>query len=110
MSIFQLTPANRIAATPDSTASGSTAVGGAAESFWNAAGQTDGYAPLDFDRCVDWLLDLYQQTQDQELRLLVSDVLDELRLLGPVEGEFEEVVLGAVASVEIAFEIKELAR
>lgn len=110
MSIFQLTPANRVAAASGDSASGSAAACGAAESFWNAAGQADGYAPLDFDRCVDWLLDLYQQTNDVGLRSLVSDVLDELRLLGPVEGEFEEVVLGAVASVEIAFEIKELAR
>jgi hypothetical protein len=61
--------------------------------------------PLFFDRCVDWLLSLYAQTTDPVLQDLVADVLDELREIGPVTGEFADVVLGALASVEIAFEI-----
>jgi hypothetical protein len=60
---------------------------------------------LCFDRCVDWLLSLYESTTDPVLRELVTDVLDELREIGPVTGDFAEVVLGALASVEIAFEL-----
>ena len=36
-----------------------------------------------------------------------QEVLDDLRALGPVEGEFEDIVLGALASVETAFEMLE---
>ena len=58
-----------------------------------------------FDRCVDWLLSLYDATSDPMLRELVTDVLDELREIGPVTGEFADVVLGALTSVELAFEL-----
>ncbi len=73
--------------------------------FWSTVTDHDGPAPISFDRCVDWLLDLHQTTTDADLRLLITDVLDDLRELGPIEGEFEDVVLGALASVEIAFEM-----
>ncbi len=74
------------------------------EAFWAAA--SDEHTTISFDRCTDWLLDLYQTTQDVQLRGLITEVLDDLRALGPVEGEFEDIVLGALASVEVAFEIK----
>ncbi len=61
--------------------------------------------PLFFDRCVDWLLSLHESTTDPALLDLVTDVLDELREIGPVSGEFADVVLGALASVELAFEL-----
>lgn len=76
------------------------------EAFWASATDHDETSFLSFDRCVDWLLDLYRSTEDEDLRLLVSDVISDLRALGPIEGEFEDVVLGALASVETAFEIK----
>ncbi len=76
----------------------------ASEAFWAVAG--DEYSTISFDRCTDWLLDLYQTTEDVQLRTLITEVLDDLRALGPVEGEFEDIVLGALASVEVAFEIK----
>ena len=58
-----------------------------------------------FDRCVDWLLTLHDSTNDPVLRGLASDVLAELREIGPVTGEFADVVLGALASVEVAFDL-----
>ncbi len=76
----------------------------ASEAFWAAA--SDEHSTISFDRCTDWLLDLFQTTQDAQLRALITEVLDDLRALGPVEGEFEDIVLGALASVEVAFEIK----
>lgn len=66
---------------------------------------SDSADPAFFDRCVDWLLSLYGATTDPVLRDLVTDVLDELREIGPVSGEFADVVLGALASVELAFEL-----
>ncbi len=91
--------------TTTSTASRTTeSFTGASEAFWAVAG--DEYSTISFDRCTDWLLDLYQTTEDVQLRTLITEVLDDLRALGPVEGEFEDIVLGALASVEVAFEIK----
>lgn len=79
-------------------------VNSTSEAFWAVAG--DEYSTISFDRCTDWLLDLYQTTEDIQLRTLITEVLDDLRALGPIEGEFEDIVLGALASVEIAFEVK----
>lgn len=73
--------------------------------FWNSVTDHDGPSPISFDRCVDWLLDLYQVTLDTQLRTLIAEVLDDLRDLGPVEGEFEDMVLGALASVEAACDV-----
>ena len=79
------------------------------EAFWGAAIDEDSTSFLSFDRCVDWLLDLYGQTTDEDLQLLIGEVIDDLRALGPIEDEFEDIVLGALASVETAFEIKAMA-
>lgn len=77
------------------------------EQFWDAAAADDPRTgPISFDRCVDWLLGLHDSTADPGLRALVVEVLIELRRLGPVEGDFEDVVLGALASIEAAFEIR----
>lgn len=84
-----------------------TTVTDTTEAFWTTVTDHDGPAPISFDRCVDWLLDLYQDTTNAQLRTLISEVLDDLRSLGPVEGEFEDIVLGALASVEAAFEMVE---
>lgn len=77
------------------------------EAFWSTVTDHDGEAAISFDRCTDWLLDLHQSTKDEGIRRLIADVLEDLRMLGPVDGEFEDVVLGALASVEIAFEMVE---
>lgn len=84
-----------------------TAVSDTTEAFWTTVTDHEGPSPISFDRCVDWLLDLYQDTTNTQLRHLISEVLDDLRALGPVEGEFEDIVLGALASVEAAFEMIE---
>ncbi len=78
------------------------------EAFWAATVHPTEFSTISFDRCVDWLLDLYQTTEDTDLRALITEVLDDLRSLGPVEGEFEDIVLGALASVEAAFEVKQM--
>ncbi len=75
------------------------------DAFWSAVTDNDGLSTISFDRCVDWLLDLFQMTTDTRLQVLISEVLDELREIGPVDGEFEDVVLGALASVEAAFDV-----
>ncbi len=77
--------------------------------FWSAASDDSGFGRLSFDRCVNWLLDLYQDSSDTVIRTLIADVLDDLRALGPFEGEFEDVVLGALASIETAIEIRSAA-
>lgn len=64
---------------------------------------------LFFDRCVDWLLSLHDETSDPQLRQLVTDVLVELRAMGPVTEEFVPLVLGALGSVQSAFEITQAA-
>ncbi len=75
------------------------------DAFWSTVTDHDGPGAISFDRCVDWLLDLYHVTSDPQLRCLITEVLDDLRAIGPVTGDFEDVVLGALASVEAAFEI-----
>lgn len=77
------------------------------EAFWATATDHDDEGFISFDRCTDWLLDLYRATEDTDVRLLITEVLTDLREIGPVEGAFEDVVLGALASVEIAFELSQ---
>ena len=67
-------------------------------------------ASLSLDRCIDWLLDLHQSTDDRRLRVLISEVLDDLRAVaehpsGLAGLGIDDIVLGALASVEAAFEI-----
>lgn len=87
------------------TPSADTVLAETFDAFWTAVTDHDGPSAISFDRCVDWLLDLYQVATDARLQVLISEVLDDLRELGPVEGEFEDVVLGALASVEAAFDV-----
>ncbi|MEZ5225268.1 MAG: hypothetical protein R2710_00945 [Acidimicrobiales bacterium] len=80
------------------------------ESFWSAAFDEAREAMLSIDRCIDWLLDLYQSTEHPALRELVADMLDDLRAvsaegLGFADLDLDDVVLGALASIETAFEI-----
>ena len=91
------------------TASNVTTPTHSSEAFWGAATDLESVSYLSFDRCVDWLLDLYRHTDDEDLQLLIGEVIDDLRALGPIEDEFEDIVLGALASVETAFEIKAMA-
>ncbi|MEL7155316.1 MAG: hypothetical protein AAFN30_01815 [Actinomycetota bacterium] len=62
---------------------------------------------VSLERCIDWLLDRHQSTTEPVLRRLVSEVLTELEELGPLcdDGELDELVIGALASIEAAFDI-----
>ncbi len=85
------------------------------QDFWTAAFEGAPGASLSIDRCIDWLLDLYQSTQHQQLRDLVAEVLDDLRAVGAdglgfAELNLDDVVLGALASVETAFDVVEARR
>lgn len=81
------------------------------EAFWasasDLAADVAAHPPVSYDRCVNWLLDLHQSTADTGLRHLIVDVLADLGQLGPVSSdrELEDLVLGALASVEVAFEV-----
>ncbi len=83
----------------------------ASEAFWSAAEDTGNditaEALISYERCVSWLRDLHQSTTDPSLQRLVSDVRSDLGGLGPVRSdrELESLVLGALSSVEIAFEV-----
>ncbi len=79
------------------------------DAFWSAAGDETNFGSISFDRCVDWLLDLHQSCADEVIRTLITDVLDDLRQLGPFEGAFEDVVLGALASIESAIDVQGMA-
>ena len=83
------------------------------EAFWAVADatdtDTDTEAPISYERCVNWLLDLHQSTTSPTLRSLIIDVLSDLGELGAVssDSELESLILGSLASVEIAFEVAE---
>ncbi len=82
------------------------------DAFWAVALEGAPGASLSLDRCIDWLLDLHQATDHVQLKALVADVLDDLRSLGCGPRGFagldlDDVVLGALASVEAAFAIVE---
>ena len=69
-------------------------------------------AVFTFEQCEQWLVhrlaavDERSAAPDPELRLLVADTLADLRALGQLEPEMEEVVLDTLASIEIAFEVQ----
>ena len=83
----------------------------ASEAFWATAEDTvldiTTHAPVSYERCVNWLLDLHQSTTEPKLRGLIIDVLSDLGQLGPISSdqELENLVLGALSSVEVAFEV-----
>jgi hypothetical protein len=87
-----------------------TTVTTATKAFWATADDTldpTTHAPISYERCVNWLLDLHQGTTDPALRKLIIEVLSDLGQLGPVSSdpELENLILGALASVEVAFEV-----
>jgi hypothetical protein len=85
----------------------------ASDAYWSVANdenRIEDNGLISFDRCVDWLLDLQQSTSDEGLRGLIADTLLDLRLLGPFDADIEDVVLGALASIEVAFEVAAVGR
>ncbi len=83
-----------------------------------AEGRHERSAGISVQRCIDWLLDLYQATTSEELRLLIGEVIEDIDMLASMagspsvdgeleDGELEDMVLGAMASVEAAVELVE---
>ena len=82
----------------------------AADAYWAMAIDTDNDeaetgAGVSYERCIDWLAELQQSTDDAQLRALVADTLYDLERLGRFGADMRDVVLGALASIEVAFEI-----
>ena len=80
------------------------------DAFWSTATSDGGAGAISVSRCIDWLLDLRQATDKTDLRGLVDEVLDELQTLNSIDAntaglEMGDLVLGALASVEVAFEV-----
>lgn len=78
------------------------------ESFWSTMIDPAAGSSTSFDRCVDWLLTMHEATDDAGVQMLIVDVLADLRALGSIDADFEDVVLGALASIDVAFEISTL--
>ncbi len=80
----------------------------AADAFWAVANDDDlcdDPASISVERCVQWLRALQRTTVDSQLIALVDDTLDDLARLGRFGRDMEDIVLGALASVEVAFEM-----
>ncbi len=80
----------------------------AADAFWAVANDDDlceEPASISLERCVQWLRSLQRTTVDPQLIALVDDTLDDLARLGRFGRDMEDAVLGALASVEVAFEL-----
>lgn len=80
----------------------------AADAFWAVANDDDlcdEPGSISLERCVQWLRSLQRTTVDPQLIALVDDTLEDLARLGRFGRDMEDVVLGALASVEVAFEL-----
>lgn len=64
---------------------------------------SDGGSALKYRR---WLEEAMGRAETASTRRLISDVLEDVRTIGPINGELAEVVLGALCSVELALEIE----
>lgn len=54
-----------------------------------------------------WLECAYERATTASTRRLISDVMDDISLVGPIDDELDELIIGALASVESALEIDE---
>jgi hypothetical protein len=81
----------------------------ASNAFWSVANDDDlceAASSISPERCITWLLDLQASTSDQQLKDLVDETVADVRALGRFGGDMEDVVLGALASIEVAFEVR----
>ncbi|MEZ5412545.1 MAG: hypothetical protein R2761_31210 [Acidimicrobiales bacterium] len=79
-----------------------------ADAFWAATNDDDPFvtdATVSPERCLAWLGGLLASTDDPGLRDLVTDTIDDIRRLGRFGRDLEDVILGALASIEVAFEV-----
>lgn len=54
-----------------------------------------------------WLECAFERATTASTRRLIADVLDDINLIGPIDDELDELVIGALASVESAIECDE---
>lgn len=72
----------------------------------------DPAAAVTYEQCERWLVhrlvcvDERSASPDPVLRALVADTLADLRALGSLDADLEDVMLGALASIEVAFEVQ----
>lgn len=81
----------------------------AADSYWAVANDDDlceAPATISADRCLAWLHDLAASTDDPQLHALVAETITDLTRLGRYGADMEDLVLGALASIEVAFEVR----
>ncbi len=54
-----------------------------------------------------WLECAFERATTASTRRLIEDVLDDISLIGPIDDELDDLVIGALASVESALECDE---
>jgi len=54
-----------------------------------------------------WLECAFERATTASTRRLIEDVLDDISLIGPIDEELDDLVIGALASVESALECDE---
>lgn len=54
-----------------------------------------------------WLECAFERAATASTRRLIEDVLDDISVIGPIDDELQELVIGALASVESALECDE---
>ncbi len=90
-----------------STHTATTEIAEVTQAFFSADHDTVGC--ISIQRCTDWLLDLYQSDERPKVRRLIAEVIEDLQLLGSIDdADTEDLVLGALASVEAAIEMADL--
>lgn len=54
---------------------------------------------------VDWLEQALERAETAQTRRLIADVLGDVRALGPIDDDLVELVIGALASVDVALDL-----
>lgn len=54
-----------------------------------------------------WLHAAMHRAETAATRRLVSDVLEDVRLIGAIDDELSELIIGALGSIEIALELEQ---
>ena len=83
-----------------------TETGGLVELLDAALTEVAGQPLISQSRCVDWLLDLFNLTEEAGLRDVVSECLAEIRHLNAVRGQDMQAALmliSTAAAIEMVF-------
>jgi len=81
------------------------------EAYWTAAEHAD-YDGISVGRCIDWMLDMRRTAASTTIERLIDEVLEDITELlaytgssdAEIEPYLEDAVLGAMASVEAAYD------